>query len=147
MDDMPLDRRRAMEWDCERAVTRMYGGVDERRYDEVAAQYAPAGVWHRQGKALAGRDAILAALNARTSTQMTRHLLTNFTVNASGPGAARLSCYLNTYVHDSGTEEARPVAMRSPTRFLIVDASLVLVDGRWLIAEIRTRPEFDFRAA
>lgn len=123
----------------------MYRGVDERQYEEVVAQYAPHGIWHRQGKALSGRDAIMAAMNARTPTQVTRHVLSNFVVTALASDRAMLACYLHTYVHDSGQVQERPIAIRSATRLLLVAASMVVSEGRWRIEELRTRPEFDFR--
>ena len=137
--------RHAMEWDCQHAVTRMYRGVDERKYEDCAAQFAPDGVWHRQGKALAGRAAIIAALNARTLTQVTRHVLSNFVVSANQEGQAQVDCYLHTYVHDSGQQETRPIVIDSPTRLLLVSAGMVNWQGQWRIAQLKTRPEFAFR--
>ena len=67
---------RAIEWDCTQLLTRFFNAFDAWHYDEMAAMFAPDGVWHRASQELQGAT-ILLALNARSCTQRVRHVVTN----------------------------------------------------------------------
>jgi len=65
---MNRDDARAIEWDCAQLLIRFFNEFDAWRYREMVNLFAPDGVWHRQGRALKGPDAILAALEQRSTS-------------------------------------------------------------------------------
>ena len=141
---MSREQQRGIEFDCQRALARLYFYLDESRFADLAALFAADGVWHRQGKALSGAAQIMAAMQARSATQVTRHVITNLFVTVSANGAAEAVGYLIAYVHDSGQADPKPIAMRYPARLFVMNTRfLVASDGCW-IAEHKTRPEFEF---
>ena len=52
---MTREAERAIEWDCAQVLTRFFNYFDQWRYEDMADLFAEDGVWHRQGRALAGR--------------------------------------------------------------------------------------------
>jgi 4-diphosphocytidyl-2C-methyl-D-erythritol kinase len=110
----------------------------------MVALFAPDGVWHRQGRALAGRAEILAALNARSTTQRVRHVVSNVQVDVLGADAAASLLYVTAYMHDTGERQANPPRIRSPYLVLVVPGTLVRTDAGWKIARMEMNREFEF---
>lgn len=69
------------EMACQRLVIASYSLMDQGRYEEAAALFTDDAIWVRGGKPVAGRSAILAALNQRPDTDLSRHLVTNILVD------------------------------------------------------------------
>lgn len=137
---------RATEWDCARLLIRFFNAFDAFRYDEMAAMFAPDGVWHRQGKALTGRDAIRAALRERSTTQTVRHVVTNIDVTVSGADRAEFLFYLTAYAHDAGAApDGKPPVIAAPFLLLTVPGSCVRIGGQWHIADMTMDRTFVFR--
>lgn len=65
---------------CQRLVIASYSLMDQGRYEETAALFTDDAVWVRGGKPVAGRGAILDALNQRPTSDLSRHLITNVLV-------------------------------------------------------------------
>ena len=104
MDRGVIRRGDAIEWDCAQALTRFFNYFDQWRYEDMAGLFAPNGVWHRQGKALQGKDAIVAVLNTRSRTQTVRHVVTNVQIEVTDAMTAEFLLYVTAYIHDSGTK-------------------------------------------
>lgn len=140
------DAARAIEWDCARTLTRFFNYFDQWRYEEMAALFAPDGVWHRQGKALRG-DAILAVLNARSRTQTVRHVITNIQVDVVDAATAEFILYVTAYMHDAGTKADGPPKIQAPYLLLVVPGGLVKIRDDWKIARMSMNREFEFGPA
>jgi hypothetical protein len=137
------DAARAIEWDCARTLTRFFNYFDQWRYDDMAALFAPDGVWHRQGKALQGA-AIMAALNARSRTQTVRHVITNIQVDVVDAVTAEFILYVTAYMHDSGAKAAKPPKIQMPALLLVVPGAMAKRGDDWKIAQMSMNREFVF---
>jgi SnoaL-like domain len=140
-----LDREaaRAIEWDCTQLLTRFFNAFDQWRYDDMAAMFAPDGVWHRAGKSLKGAT-IMDALNARSRTQTVRHVVTNIEVSVRDASTADFILYVTAYMHDSGAKATKPPKITSPYLLLVVPGTLVRAGDDWKIASMSMNREFEF---
>lgn len=68
------------EMACQRLVVASYSLMDQGRYEETANLFTEDAIWVRGGKPVAGRCAILDALNQRPAGDLSRHLVTNVLV-------------------------------------------------------------------
>jgi hypothetical protein len=137
MSAMTREAERAIEWDCAQVLTRFFNYFDQWRYEDMADLFAPDGVWHRQGKALQGRAAILAALAERSTTQWVRHVVTNLQIDVVD---------VTPYRHDSGAKQTEPPRIRAPYLLLVVPGRLRRTDAGWKIASMEMNREFEFEA-
>ena len=108
---MPLDEpaRAAIERACTRLVLASIRAFDERDFRSYAELFTPDGVFIRANlpqEPLNGRAAILAALQARPASRITRHLCTNIEIDASDAHHARGRCYLLLYAADAAAPES-----------------------------------------
>jgi len=71
------------EMACQRLVVAAYSLMDQGRYEETAALFTDDAVWVRGGKPVTGRVAILAALQQRPASDLSRHIITNILVTLS----------------------------------------------------------------
>lgn len=100
------------ERDCQRLAVACYSLMDQGRYEETAALFTEDAVWVRGGKPVAGRGAILGALQQRPATDLSRHLVTNVLVelhsDTEGSGTA---CFvpLRGSKRDDGTVAIPPI--------------------------------------
>jgi hypothetical protein len=139
------EEARAAEWDCGQVLTRFFNEFDLFHYDEMARLFAPDGVWHRQGKALVGHDAILEALHERSPTQTVRHVITNIQITAVDHDRAESLLYVTAYTNDTGAKPAAPPMIRSPSLLLTVPGRLVRTDAGWRIASLTMTRTFIFQ--
>lgn len=142
-----MDRgaERAIEWDCGQVLLRFYDAFDAWDYDGMAALFCEDGVWHRAGKALAGRAALVAEMRRRSTTQVIRHVVTNLIVDAQDADHAQARLYLTAYRHDGGEPRQVPAPLHGPDLLLLVSATLVRQADGWRIREKTTRREFELR--
>ena len=138
---------RAIEWDCAQTLTRFFNYFDQWRYDDMADLFAPDGVWHRQGKALQGTDAIVSVLNTRSRTQTVRHVITNIQVDVLDELTADFLLYVTAYIHDSGTKAVTPPKIQMPSLLLVVPGQLVKWGDAWKISGMSMNREFEFGPA
>lgn len=110
-----------------------FGAIDQHRYEDVAALMAKDGVWHRQGKVLAGRDAVLEAMRQRNTAMATAHLVTNLIIERSAGGAT-----LTFHGVGLGYEgpKGRPYPIVGPAQIARYVADCVQEDGAWKIAKM-----------
>ncbi len=86
-----------IEHACARTVLQLFAAMDDGRYADVAGAFTPTGVWHRAGKALRGRAAIIAAMEERPAGRLVRHVITNVIVDVSDGAHAEGRCYVTAY--------------------------------------------------
>src|SRR5262249_1989469 len=105
---MNRDAARAIEWDCAQLLIRFFNEFDAWRYREMVKLFAPEGVGHREGGAVGGPVAILAALEQRSTTQTVRHVVTNVEVTALDEDPAKSLLSARPYQHDAGGGATAP---------------------------------------
>lgn len=142
--DLPRDRARAIEWDCAQLLVGFFNAFDAWRYQDMVASFAPDGVWHRQGKALRGADDILAVLNARSRTQVVRHVVTNVHLTVIDDSHCDSRLYVTAYVSDTGSKTAEPPKIAAPSLLLDVPGKLLRTDEGWHIASLTMTRVFVF---
>ncbi|MBS0426350.1 MAG: nuclear transport factor 2 family protein [Proteobacteria bacterium] len=139
---MDRDTKRAIEWDCAQVLLRFYDAFDAWDYPCMVALCTDDVVWHRAGKVLAGRPAIVAELELRPANQTIRHVVTNLLVDVRGVSKADARFYLTAYRYQGAGQPSVPAPMQLPALLLIVTARLVSKHGIWRIAEQVMRREF-----
>ena len=142
---MNRDEARAVEWDCAQLLIRFFNEFDAWRYREMVKLFAPDGVWHRQGRALRGTDAILAVLEQRSTTQTVRHVVTNVQVTVLDADTAKSLLYVTAYQHDTGEHAIAPPVIRSPSLLLEVPGELVRTEDGWRISSLTMTRVFEFQ--
>ena len=65
-------------------------------------------VWHRQGRALAGRAQIRSALDERPRSQRIRHVVSNPFIAEQSDDAVRMIAYMIGYRADEGVSKPAP---------------------------------------
>ena len=141
---MTREAERAIEWDCAQVLTRFFNYFDQWRYEDMADLFAPDGVWHRQGRALQGRAAILAALAERSTTQRVRHVVTNLQIDVVDADTAASLLYVTAYRHDTGAKQTEPPRIRAPYLLLVVPGRLRRTQAGWRIVHMEMNREFEF---
>jgi hypothetical protein len=127
-------------------INRLFLFLDERRYADLAALFAPDGCWHRQGRVLRGRDAIVGALSARSATMRICHVITNGLVEVVGEGRAEAGCVMTAYRHDDGRVVDAPPEIAGPTVMARVRAHLLHLPEGWRIERMTMDYLFHFAA-
>jgi hypothetical protein len=128
-------------WDCSQTVLRLFDAMDALRYDDVAAAFTPDGVWHRAGKALRGREAIIAAMNERPRDRRVRHVITNVLVDVHDESNASGRCYVTAY---AGPLSAEPALINAPWLMLTATHAFVATPDGWKIRESTIERDFVF---
>ncbi len=95
MNLIPVDA--ACVGDLTQSLHAFISHLDERRYDDLAAMFAPEGRWLRQGRWLEGRDAILEALAARPAGMRVRHVMSNAWVQPADGGLMHQEAYMTAF--------------------------------------------------
>jgi ketosteroid isomerase-like protein len=126
--------------ECQRTLYRFARALDAGDFEAVAATMAEDGVWFRQGERLEGRAAVVAALNKRGPSVLTRHLITNIVIDEAGADRAISHCTVLVFRDESGTPQ--PVALVSPRTVSDYEDRFVRREGRWQIAERRSTSVF-----
>ena len=113
--------------------------LDGRDYDALAACFAPAGTWTRQGKTLRGREEIRKTLaDTRPATLSTIHIVTNTSIDAQSERAATGRFYLTVYRHDGSSEPPYPVP--APSVVGLCKVEFVYMGDEWLLQHLQTGP-------
>lgn len=105
---MTPQQRLEIEHACQKILLKSISTFDERDFAAFAALFAPDGVFVRANQPdepLVGREAILAALNARPADRLTRHLCTNVEIDAVDADHAVGRCYLYLFSASTTTPD------------------------------------------
>ena len=138
--------RRAIEADCRRVLLSVFRDLDEFAYQRLVEQFTVDGRWRREGRELAGRAQIRAALEARPRNQVVRHLITNLIIDVESPSRARASAYNTAFRALDTTPAALPAPITAPLGLWVLDGTLVCQADIWLIADLRQSQQFSFAA-
>ena len=139
MDEL---RAAALILGAQQAVLRFYAALDRSDYEGVASGMAPDGVWHRQGKALQGPDAVRAALQERPAGRVTAHLVQNLVIELEGEDEASARYLTLVYRHDGAADAEGPAPLGTPLSIAAGTDRLRRQDGAWLVVERRSRRLF-----
>ena len=143
---MLREQERAIEWDCITALTCFYDLYDRWDYEGMVAFFSPDGLWHRAGKKLMGREAIMAELRLRPITQKVRHVLSNLLVDVVDERHTLLRGYLTVYRHEGCAADDSEVLIHAPSLLLRVTAEFERTSNAWLISNQVMRRDFIFPA-
>jgi hypothetical protein len=128
--------------EVERAINLFFRHLDECDYESLTALMTADGLWHRQGKELRGRAMIMEEMKARPVGFVTRHIVSNFVVDTTGPDHAAASLYITVFAHqaEAGASPPHPMALPNIVGVYRIKA-LRQADG-WRLQEIRSTPVF-----
>jgi hypothetical protein len=126
--------------DCEWLACAAYSTMDQGRYEETADLFTHDAVWVRGGVPVIGKQAILSALQTRSPTDLTRHIVTNVLVqevNANTARATALFVPLRGPIRENGT-----VAMTVPSSVGDLAFQFRREQQGWLISSLVPRLVF-----
>ncbi|ALM87028.1 hypothetical protein ASB57_16220 [Bordetella sp. N] len=122
---------------CHNQVMAFYRDLDDSRYEALADRLAPGAAWHRQGKVLNSRQAVLDALAPRSKTQRIHHLIVNLLADSVDDGHCRMRAYMLVLRHDSGSAPQGPSPLTGFENVRTMYIDLARVGDAWLIKEMR----------
>lgn len=132
---------------CQQLLHRFFHCLDQSDYDGLLALFDPDGVWHRQGVALRGHAAMAQAMQARSTTQRIRHVLSNVLVHQHDDHIAEVGGYMTVYRFDNGQPQPGLVAIDGPSQLYAVQATIRLAADDATLVALTLTPEFRFAAA
>ena len=144
---MDRDEERAIEWECQRILTRFCLFNDCNQSDELANLFTTDGVWFRLGKALKGRESIRKAMESRPAEALHRHLLSNVLVTVIDADHAEVSSSKSIYYHDAGETLDKPVPLNGPKWVSAYTDSFVRSEDGWRIERMEGATLFEREAA
>jgi hypothetical protein len=137
-----IERARALKADCQEFTQRFYQDLDNHEYGRLSEAFAADGVWLRQGKQLQGPQAVLAELEKRPPTMVTRHVISNQTVDIIDEHNMRSQYYITLYYSDTGEAPENPVKFSGPTCLFTYYDELQLIGTDWRIVRKWSRKDF-----
>lgn len=140
---MDEDRRRAIEWDCTRTLTRFINALDGGDYETMAGLMAEEGVWMRPGGDAVGPDGLLQAMRDRPRDLIVRHVISNVLIEVIDERNATGLTYLTVYRHRGPPPENSPARLAGVHMVGVSYNRLVHEAGGWKISEKRTSRTFD----
>lgn len=115
---MDMAMRRKIEAECVALSNAFAYHLDHQEYPALVALFVPDGTFVRTGVRLAGREKILAAMQARPAEQFTRHITTNFHFTEVGDDSARAVFYnMSFFAYLPG----QPPFEYEPERMMLLD--------------------------
>ena len=130
---------------CVATIQRFSTLVDAGRYAEAALMFTPEGVLQRPTERIDGRNALLASFATRPAHRLTRHILSNTTLEPVSDEVIHAHSYVSVYRHlgQPGQPLALPVISRAPETIAEYQDELQRIDGQWRIRHRRVTPIFD----
>lgn len=123
-------------------LNRFFHCLDDGRYEEMAELMAPDGVWHRQGKALQGPAAVLAAMRERPAGLVSRHVVSNLVVDAAAEDRAEAAFYATVFAHSGAPGAQPPAPMELPFQLAVFRATALRGGDGWRIGQLSSTPAF-----
>ncbi len=121
-------------------VVQFYRHLDDRNIGALTGLMLPDGVWHRQGAALSGAEAIAAALARRSPTMHIHHLLTNVFAVPAGSDEAEVTGYMLVVRHEPGGPLEGPAPLDGIENIRTIRATLRMTLEGWRIAHMQGDP-------
>jgi hypothetical protein len=131
------------DWACTQSLAAFYRHLDESRFSQAAQAFATDGTWQRQGKLLMGPQEILKALNERSKSLRTRHVL-SCTVVTLEATLLRLESSLIVHSNDDGCAPSMPATISTPHAVMDSIAIFDVQLGAALIKSLSHRAVFLF---
>jgi hypothetical protein len=132
---------------CTNQVMGFFRDLDDNAYDSMVNRMTPDCVWHRQGKVLNGRDAVLQALSVRSKTMRIHHLISNLFADQAEDTRCAMRGYMLVVRHEPGRLLEGPAPLTGIENIRTTHVELVRVNGAWLIARMRNGdPTFAMQA-
>jgi hypothetical protein len=125
---------------------KLFGYLDEQRYDELLGLFTANGEWLRKGKWCKGRHEILASLNNRPTSQRICHIITNPYLELYTDNSALLVSYLTTYKSEEDPAVVGTPLIQGPSSLFKTRTELALDEGAWRIARQSSTLQFKFEA-
>lgn len=119
---------------CQMLLYRFSHSLDSHDPEGVASLFTETGIWYRQGEALKGRARIIRALQARDSSVVTRHLVTNIVVEPVDRQTVSSRCTVLTYKAQKGTNRESS-ELGFPVSVLDYHDILTFSGDKWLLQE------------
>ena len=132
---------------CQQLLHHFFYCLDESDYDGLLALFEPDGVWHRQGVALRGHEAMREAMQSRSATQRIRHVLSNVLVHSHDNHATEVGGYMVVYRFDNGEPQHGVVTIDAASQVYSVRATIRIVGHIATLEALTITPEFRFAAA
>ena len=129
---------------CMQVTHQMFNFLDESKYEQLVALFAPNGTLFRQGELLVGHDQILLAMSKRSTTQRIRHVISNAFIESQLQDVTRLVAYMTVYRFDDGVLHKGPAEISRPFRMSVVRAAMRQTGSSWKIVEMTFTTEFEF---
>ncbi|GAB2785748.1 hypothetical protein GCM10027040_09780 [Halomonas shantousis] len=144
MSSLTREEQAYIEHACTRLVLDAADFTDRQDYAGLAALFQADGRLYRPtapDTPLEGREAILAAYQARPSQRITRHFCSNIRVTVASPERARVCCYVQVFA--ANTEHAADGHFGLPLEGRVMigefDDVCSLDRGDWRFAERHAR--------
>lgn len=112
--------KQLIEWECRQLALRFTAHCDRQEWREACALLTEDAEFARPANPdnpLRGRAAIRAAFEARPATRITRHICTNFIVNARSETEVTGQMYAVLYTGEAGSDDA-PVTIADEKQFI-----------------------------
>jgi hypothetical protein len=119
---------------CERALGHFYRYLDDRDYARMLALFHLEGIWLRQGETLSSHEKVLHAMERRSPTMVTRHVVSNAIARATTPDRMEVSAYLLFVRHETAAKDG--VTQQPLLGLYTCTAEFWKIDGEWLIARL-----------
>src|SRR5881392_2001553 len=88
------------------ATNAIWNLLDQRRYDDILTHLTPDCAWERNEGWRHGHEELRASFGARPADLLTRHVVSNITVEEAGEGKLTGCCYVVCYAARSNDHEA-----------------------------------------
>ena len=138
---MDLAKRHEIEQECSNLVLRSALYLDTHNHAWFAGLFTEDGLWDRVDQPLTGPGENLPFLEARTSTTLVRHVITNLLVNVESEVAATAIAYVLNFQTSGDTIGAvpeTPAPMVSPGLIAEWHDSFALTNDGWRISRRHT---------
>ena len=129
----PSDRMQATA-ECRDLSVAFANHMDARRYDKLAALFAPEGVFERAGKPVVGPAAIQAEMAKRPADMVTLHVCTNILVEPTDADHATGETYYLVVKHDNAAGKG-PFPLTGLETVGVFYDKYVRTGAGWRIAE------------
>ena len=119
-------------------LTQFFRHLDDGDYPALAGLLD--GEWHRQGKVLTTRDAVIDALSGRSATRRIHHILTNVSGVEEADGTVALTAYMLVVQHESGTAPDGPSPFTGFSNIRTVRARAAHTPDGWRLRLVKSDP-------
>lgn len=139
-DSLSFVERLEIERACEKLLYTYMRAIDQGDMDAVADCFVEQGSLARPlapDQIVQGREAIRAAMKSRPKTLLTRHLVTNVSIEVESRDAARGISYLVMIASAPSEQDKPPFEAPGPLYFGEFRDRFVLRSGQWKFLERR----------